>query len=221
MRSCMTENTLATVCYLGDFPTPRAQSIADLMECLPSVVPPYSNISEVAMYSRLHVAAASVPPPINENDVHRHALAMWEATRNAVTEANCWSLLTDTGTIYGTWIATSGKSFSKVYVDALRPYHFRESVRNEMMINDTSMEHPENLICRVRHLAVKWPDVQHVVDATINDNYGRGRGGRGRAGEDGHEHREQYEGLGAPGPCGHACDQRGRLHHSRGRPGNF
>ena len=173
------------------------------------------------MYSRLHVAAASVPPPINENDVHRHALAMWEATRNAVTEANCWSLLTDTGTIYGTWIATSGKSFSKVYVDALRPYHFRESVRNEMMINDTSMEHPENLICRVRHLAVKWPDVQHVVDATINDNYGRGRGGRGRAGEDGHEHREQYEGLGAPGPCGHACDQRGRLHHSRGRPGNF
>ena len=55
MRSCMTENALATVCYLGDFPTPRVQSIsdADLMECLRSVVWPYSSISEVAMYSRL------------------------------------------------------------------------------------------------------------------------------------------------------------------------
>ena len=170
MRSCMTENTLASVCYLGDFPTPRVQSIsdADLMECLRSVVRPYSCIREVAMYSRLQVAAASVPPPINANDVHGHALAMWDATRNAVTEVNGWSIFTDTGTICGTWIAASGKSFSKVYVDALRPYHFRESVRNEMMINDTPMEHPENLSRRVRHLAVKWPDVQRVVDAAIN-----------------------------------------------------
>ena len=54
IRSCMTENTFAIV-YLGDFPTPRVQSIsdADLMECLRSVVWPYSSISEVAMYSRL------------------------------------------------------------------------------------------------------------------------------------------------------------------------
>ena len=112
---------------------------------------------------------------------------MWEATRNAVTGANRWSF-TDTGTIYGTWIAALGKPFSKVYVDALRPYHFRESVRNEM-INDTLMEHSGNISRRVRHLAVKWPDVQRVVDAAVNDNYGRGRGGRGRAGGDGHEHR--------------------------------
>ena len=64
----------------------------------------------------------------------------------------------------------------------------RESVRNEM-INDTPMEHLENLSRRVKHLAVKWPYVQRVVDA-INDNYGRGRGGRGRAGGDGNKHRE-------------------------------
>ena len=31
----------------------------------------------------------------------------------------------------------------KVYVDALRPYYFWESVRNEMMMNDTPTEHPE------------------------------------------------------------------------------
>ena len=29
MRSCMTENTLATICYLVDFPTPRVQSMSD------------------------------------------------------------------------------------------------------------------------------------------------------------------------------------------------
>ena len=184
MQSCMTENSLATVCYLGDFPTPRVQSIsdADLMGCLRSVVRPYSSISEMAMYSHLQVATASVPSPINANDVHRHALAMWEATRNTVTDASCWSLFVDTGTIYRTWIAASGKSFNKVYVDALRPYHVRESVRSEIMINDIPMEHPENLSRRVRHLAVKWPDVQRVVDAAVNDKYGRDRGGRGRFG---------------------------------------
>ena len=114
----MTENSLATVCYLGDFPTPRVQSIsdADLMGCLRSVVRPYSSISEMAMYSHLQVATASVPSPINANDVHRHALVMWEADRNAVTDANHWSLFTDTGTTYGTWIVASEKSLSKVYV---------------------------------------------------------------------------------------------------------
>ena len=141
MRSCMTENTLAAVCYLGGFPTPRVQSISDddLMECLRSAVWPDSSISEMAMHSRLRVAASV--PPINANDVHRHALVMWEADRNAVTEANHWSLFTDTGTTYGTWIVASDKSLSKVYVEALRPYHFQESVRNEMIINDTPMEH--------------------------------------------------------------------------------
>ena len=132
------------------------------------MVRPYNSVSKVAMYSRLQAAAASVSPSINANYVHRQALALWEATRNAVAEANCWSLFPDTGTIYGTWIAASGMSFSEVYVDALRPYRFRESVRNEWMMNDTPMEHPENLSRRVRHLAVKWPDVQRVVDAAIN-----------------------------------------------------
>ena len=49
------------------------------------------------------------------------------------------------------------------------------------MINDTPMENRETLSRRVRHLAVKWSDMQRVVDAVIVD-YGRGRGGRGRAG---------------------------------------
>ena len=33
MRSCMTENTLATACYVGNFPTPRVQSTSDT-DCL-------------------------------------------------------------------------------------------------------------------------------------------------------------------------------------------
>ena len=136
-------NSLATDCHLSDVPASRVPSLSDvhLVECLRSVVRPYISISEVAINRHQQIAAASFPPPTNANDVHRHALVMWEADRNAVTEANHWSLFTDTGTTYGTWIVASDKSLSKVYVEALRPYHFQESVRNEMIINDTPMEH--------------------------------------------------------------------------------
>ena len=74
------------------------------------------------MYSRLQVADADVPPPINVNDVHSHALDTREAILNAVTEANCWSLSTDTGIMYGTWIAAAGKSLSEEYVQDIQPH---------------------------------------------------------------------------------------------------
>ena len=103
MRSCMTENTLATVCYLGNFPTPRVQSISDA-DIIWSVCALWFGFTAVSArwrctrYSRMQVAAASVPPPINAIDVHRHVLATWKANRSAVTEANCWPFSTDTGT---------------------------------------------------------------------------------------------------------------------------
>lgn len=78
MRSCMTEHTLATICYLVDFPTTRVQSVCDtdILERFRSVVfQPYSSISAVAMQIRLQVAATSVPPPRNATDVYHHVLA--------------------------------------------------------------------------------------------------------------------------------------------------
>lgn len=100
----------------------------------------YSSVSKLDMYIRLQVAVASVPPPISGNDVLRHVLATWEATRNAISKANCCYLPTYTGTMHGTWIAVVGKSFSKVFFNALQPHQFRECVRNEMYIDDTPME---------------------------------------------------------------------------------
>ena len=83
------------------------------------------------------------------------------------------------------------------------------------MINDTPMKKHENLSRRARRLAVKWPDIQRVVDAAINDT--NGRGGRGRFVGDGSKHREQYERPGAPGPSGLARDHP-RVSNLSGRP---
>lgn len=107
--------------------------------------------------------------------------------------------------MYGTWISASCKPFSKVFVDAHRPHHFRESVRNRM-INDTPMENSENLCRRVRHPTVIWPGIHRVVDHAIYDTNGHGRGGRGRSVGEGSEHRERYERPGAPGPSGPVRD---------------
>ena len=126
--------------------------------------------------------------------------------------------------MYGTWILASGKSFRKVFADALRPHQFRERVRNEMTTNDTPMENAENLRRRVRHLAVKWPNIQQVVDAAVLD-YGRGRGRRGRAVGDERDRRDlhprqgvhPYPGLRVTYESGLVRDQRGRLNDHRGR----
>ena len=54
------------------------------------------------------------------------------------------------------------------------------SVRNELIIDDTAMERPEDLTRRVLQLADNWPEIERVVDASMGDLYGRGRGGRDR-----------------------------------------
>ena len=40
------------------------------------------------------------------------------------------------------------------------------------------MERPEDLTRRVLQLADNWPEIERVVDASMGDLYGRGRGGR-------------------------------------------
>ena len=42
------------------------------------------------------------------------------------------------------------------------------------------MERPEDLTRRVLQLADNWPEIERVVDASMGDLYGRGRGGRDR-----------------------------------------
>ena len=83
---------------------------------------------------------------------------------------------------------------------------------------------PENLRRRVRHLAIKWPDIARVVDAAVTD-YGRGQGGRGRTGGDKRDRRDIYPRqwvhlhprLGVTHQSGLVRDQRGRLNDQRGR----
>ena len=227
MRTCMSENTLATICHLGEFPNAHVPSISDaeLLDCLRSVVRPRSSVSAVAMLHRLQVAAANVTPPNNALEVHRHALSTWEATQNAITDANCWHLFKDDGNRWGNWKSTAGKSFSKVFVDALRPRQFRESVKNELVIDDTAMENPATFSQHVFRLATKWPEIQLLVDAAVGDNYERGRFGRGRAGGDKPDRRDQYprQGvnqyprLGVSYQSGPVRDQPGRLDDQRGR----
>ena len=108
------------------------------------------------MYSCLQVAAACVPPPINANDVHRHALATWEASRTAATEANRWSIFAVTGTMNGTWITASGKLFSKAFVAAIRPRQFRESVRNEMINHTDGKSRKPQPLCKASGCRMAW-----------------------------------------------------------------
>ena len=92
------------------------------------------------MYSRMQVAAALVPPPRNANDVSHHVVATWEATRNADPDAICWSFSKDTGNMWEAWKLAAGKSFNKVFLKDLWPRKFRESVRNELIIDDGAMK---------------------------------------------------------------------------------
>ena len=90
------------------------------------------------------------------------------------------------------WRSAAGKSFSKAFIDALRPRQLRERVKNEFITEDTAIQSPTTSSHHVLHLATTWPEIQRVVDAAINDGYGRGRGGRGRAGWDGRDRRDLY-----------------------------
>lgn len=72
------------------------------------------------MYSRLQVAAVSVPPPTNADHIHRHVLGTWETARNADTMPIVDPCSQIQVPLYGAYIAASSKSFSKVFVDAGR-----------------------------------------------------------------------------------------------------
>ena len=140
MRICMSENTLATICHLSEFPTTRVSSISDaeLLDFLRLVVRPCRSVSAVAMLHRLQIAAANVKPPHNAFQVYNHALTTWVETRIAITDANCWHVFKVNGNKWGNWKPAAGKSFSNVFVEALRPNEFRESVKNEFIIDDTA-----------------------------------------------------------------------------------
>ena len=95
MRTCMSENTLATIRHLSKLPTTRVPSGAELLEFLRSAVRPRSSVSAVAMHYRLQVAVANETPPHNAFEVYNHALSTWVETRNAITDANCWHVFKD------------------------------------------------------------------------------------------------------------------------------
>ena len=86
---------------------------------------------------------------------------------------------------------------SKVFIEAIRPLPFQDSVLNEVIIDDTAMENPEAFRRRVLHLADKWPEIERVVDAAMSAQYGRGRDGRARENGDNWNGRGYYERLGA------------------------
>ena len=67
------------------------------------MVQPHSSISAVTMCKSLQLAAESVAPPNNANDVRRHILSTWEAMRDAITDANSWYLYTDNDSMWGAW----------------------------------------------------------------------------------------------------------------------
>ena len=87
MRTCMSENTLATTCHLSEYPTTRVPSLSDaeLLDCLRAVVRPRSSVSAVAMLHHLQI----VKRPHNAFEVYDHALSTWVDARNAITDANC------------------------------------------------------------------------------------------------------------------------------------
>ena len=178
MRTCMSENGFSTICHLSGFPTTRVPPIsnAELLDCLRSEVRSRSSVSAVAMLHRLQVAAANVKTPLNAFEVYNHALSTWVETWNAITDANCWHVFKDNVNKWGNWKSAAGKSFSKVFIDALRPYQFRESVKRELIIDDTAVQNPETLSQHVVRLATKWPKIQRIVDAAVVDDYGPGRG---------------------------------------------
>ena len=155
VRNCIPNQALATVCLLSDFPTHHVPSIRDdeLLDCLRYVIQPHGKISAFALYDRLKLAAESVARPHNANEVRRHVLSTWEAMSAAIADANCWSLFKNTGTMWGTWKPAAGKSFSKVFIETLRPHQFRARFCDELIIDDTAMQNPESFCRRVLHLA--------------------------------------------------------------------
>ena len=186
VRTCIPDNSLAIVCLLSNFPTHHVPSIRNdkFLDCVRYVVRPHSRISAFAMYDRLKLAAESVVRSHNANKVRHHVLSMWEAVSAAIADANCWSLYKNAGTMWGTWKPSAGKSFSKAFIEALRAHQFRTSARDELIIDDTPMQNPENVCRRVLHLADQWSETQRLVDAVVDSSYRCSRGGRGPITED-------------------------------------
>ena len=71
-----------------------------------------------------------------------------------------------------------------MFIEALRPHQFQESVRDELIIDDTPMQNPESFRRRVLHLADQWPAIQRLIDAAADDSYRCGRGERDHVIED-------------------------------------
>lgn len=69
-----------------------------------------------------------------------------------------------------------------MFLQALIPHPVRDSVRNDLIVDDTTMERLEYLTRRVLQLADNCPEARRVVDDSMGDLYGRGRGGRETAG---------------------------------------
>ena len=107
------------------------------------------------MLHSLHIAASNVKRPQNAVEAYNTALPAWLETWNAFTDANCWHFFKDDRNKWGNWKPTAGKSFIKVFVDALRPHQFRESVRYEFIIHDTAMGNPETISQHVFRLATQ------------------------------------------------------------------
>lgn len=112
------------------------------MGCPRHVLQPHSNASTIAMHHRLQLAAESVAPENNTNEVRRHALSTSEAMRDAVTVANCSSLFVEAGNMWGRQESAAKNNFSK---KALRPHQLRNSVHDKAIVDNYPWDPPETL----------------------------------------------------------------------------
>ena len=167
VRSYMTLTVLADVCLLANFPDHRVRSITyhELLVCLQHVAQQSGSLSAVAIAARPQQAACAVPPPADANDVHQHVFSIWEAMREVMDITRSWGHFKVDGDMFGAWKQPAAKTCSRIMLESLQPYEFRESCRAVFVIDTSTLKDPSVLMKLIRDEGLRWPNIQWVLGA--------------------------------------------------------